>query len=39
MTNPPVRVRLTGRIEVALPPPEAFTLFTPDGERRWAAGC
>ena len=38
MTNPPVRVRLTGRIEVALPPPEAFTLFTPDGERRWAAG-
>ncbi|MFI6387138.1 SRPBCC family protein [Nonomuraea sp. NPDC050540] len=29
---------LTGRLAVALPPGEAFTLFTPRGEERWAAG-
>jgi hypothetical protein len=32
------RVRLTGRIGVALPPEEAFLLFTPRGERAWAPG-
>lgn len=32
------RVRLTGQIGVALPPPRAFTLFTPSGERAWAQG-
>jgi hypothetical protein len=32
------RVRLTGQIDVALPPPRAFTLFTPSGERAWAEG-
>lgn len=32
------RVRLTGHIQVALPPPQAFTLFTPSGERAWAEG-
>jgi Polyketide cyclase / dehydrase and lipid transport len=31
-------VRLTGSIDVALPPPQAFTLFTPEGERSWALG-
>ena len=30
--------RLTGRIEVALPPGEAFCLFTPRGEQSWAPG-
>ena len=30
--------RLTGRIHVALPPGEAFRLFTPRGERDWAHG-
>ena len=30
--------RLTGRIEVALPPGEAFRLFTPRGEQDWAHG-
>ena len=30
------RARLTGQIDVALPPPQAFTLFTPSGERAWA---
>jgi hypothetical protein len=30
--------RLTGRIQVALPPGEAFRLFTPRGERDWAHG-
>ena len=30
--------RLTGRIPVALPPAEAFRLFTPRGEEDWAAG-
>ncbi len=29
---------LTGRIRVALPPDEAFRLFTPRGEEAWAAG-
>jgi hypothetical protein len=32
------RVRLTGSITVALPPDEAFVLFTPNGERAWAHG-
>ena len=32
------RRRLTGRIRVALPPAEAFRLFTPRGERDWAHG-
>ena len=30
--------RLTGRIQVALPPGEAFRLFTPRGEQAWAHG-
>jgi Polyketide cyclase / dehydrase and lipid transport len=30
--------RLTGRIQVALPPGEAFRLFTPRGEQEWAHG-
>ena len=32
------RVSLSGSIRVPLPPHEAFTLFTPDGERAWADG-
>jgi len=32
------RERLTGRIEVALPPGEAYRLFTPLGEQDWAHG-
>ncbi len=32
------RVRLTGSIDVGLPPVQAFTLFTPTGERAWAHG-
>ena len=32
------RRRLTGRIQVALPPGEAFRLFTPRGEQDWAHG-
>lgn len=32
------RHRLTGQITVDLPPAEAFRLFTPSGERDWAAG-
>ena len=32
------RRQLTDRIRVALPPDEAFVLFTPRGERAWAAG-
>ena len=32
------RERLTGRIEVALPPGEAYRLFTPRGEQDWAHG-
>jgi hypothetical protein len=34
----PARQRLTGRIHLALPPDEAFHLFTPRGEQRWAPG-
>jgi hypothetical protein len=30
--------RLTGRIQVSLPPDEAFRLFTPRGEQVWADG-
>jgi hypothetical protein len=30
--------RLTGRIQVPLPPEEAFRLFTPRGEQVWAHG-
>ena len=30
--------RLTGRIQVPLPPREAFRLFTPRGEQVWAEG-
>jgi len=30
--------RLTGRIAVAMPPAEAFRLFTPRGEQDWAHG-
>ena len=30
--------RLTGRIEVPLPPIEAFRLFTPRGEQDWVQG-
>ena len=32
------RLRLTGRIQVALPQAEAFRLFTPRGEQEWAHG-
>ena len=32
------RRRLTGHIQVALPPAEAFRLFTPRGEQDWAHG-
>jgi hypothetical protein len=31
-------VRLTGTIDVSLPPEQAFHLFTPSGERAWAEG-
>ena len=30
--------RLTGRIQIALPPGEAFRLFTPRGEQDWVHG-
>ncbi|MGA2805326.1 MAG: SRPBCC family protein [Acidimicrobiales bacterium] len=33
-----LRVRLTGTVEIALPPEQAFTMFTPSGERTWAHG-
>ena len=33
-----VRQRLAGRISVALPPAEAFRLFTPRGEQEWVHG-
>jgi hypothetical protein len=33
-----LRRRLTGRIRVALPPREAFRLFTPRGEQDWVHG-
>lgn len=36
--RPCTRVSLTGRIEVNLPPDQAFLLFTPSGERTWAHG-
>jgi hypothetical protein len=36
--TPGARVRLSGSITVALPPDEAFALFTPNGERAWAHG-
>jgi polyketide cyclase/dehydrase/lipid transport protein len=32
------RQRLIGRIQVGLPPAEAFRLFTPRGEQEWAHG-
>jgi hypothetical protein len=32
------QLRLAGRIQVALPPSEAFRLFTPRGEQDWAHG-
>lgn len=32
------QLRLTGRITVALPPSQAFVLFTPRGEERWVPG-
>lgn len=32
------RVRLSGSLRVPLSPQEAFTLFTPSGERSWAHG-
>jgi hypothetical protein len=32
------RRRLTGHLQVALPPAEAFRLFTPRGEQDWAHG-
>jgi hypothetical protein len=35
---PREHVRLTGTIEVGLPPKRAFDLFTPSGERAWAEG-
>ena len=39
MTSPwTAQRRLTGRLRVALPPREAFRLFTPRGERDWAHG-
>ena len=31
-------VHLEGTVSVALPPADAFDLFTPSGERRWAQG-
>ena len=33
-----ISVRLTGRIQVGLPPGEAFRLFTPRGEQEWVHG-
>jgi hypothetical protein len=33
-----MRVVLTGRVHTGLPPEEAFVLFTPRGEERWAEG-
>jgi hypothetical protein len=36
--TPTYRRRLTGRLRVALPPDEAFRLFTPRGEEDWVAG-
>jgi hypothetical protein len=36
--EPIERVVRHGSLEVALPLPEAFALFTPEGERRWVDG-
>ncbi len=36
--TPREHVRLTGTIEVGLPPEQAFDLFTPTGERAWSEG-
>jgi len=36
--DPTHHVRLSGTVEVALPLEEAFSLFTPSGERKWAPG-
>jgi hypothetical protein len=36
--NGHTRVRLSGTVRVPLPPQEAFTLFTPTGERAWVDG-
>ena len=33
-----ISVRLTGRIQVGLPPGAAFRLFTPRGEQDWVQG-
>jgi hypothetical protein len=38
VTTSSVRHRLTGTLRVALPPTEAFHLFTPRGERNWVDG-
>jgi hypothetical protein len=39
MTQSPTRrARLSGTVEIALPPVQAFTFFTPTGERAWAHG-
>jgi len=38
MTTSGLRRRLTGRVAVALPPDEAYRLFTPRGEQAWAHG-
>jgi len=38
MSTPLRRVVLHGNVAVALPPEEALTLFTPQGERAWAPG-
>ncbi|MGH8792455.1 MAG: SRPBCC family protein [Stackebrandtia sp.] len=38
MTTVSVRRRLVGTLEVALPPAEAFRLFTPRGEEDWVDG-
>ena len=33
-----MRIIVTGRVHTGLPPEEAFVLFTPRGEERWAEG-
>lgn len=38
LTDACERVSLTGTVAISLPPEEAFVLFTPSGERRWAHG-
>jgi Polyketide cyclase / dehydrase and lipid transport len=37
-SEPDSQVRLTGTLEVALPPVDAFGLFTPRGEQDWVDG-